>query len=118
MVKPLPNTLFQLGRVALGAALVARPQITRGVWKEEGQVLARGLGVRDIAIGAASIKAADSPQYYRVMLALGVLVDSVDCAASYKSGASRVSYIIAGIAVINGLLLLKESRQADPMLLP
>src|SRR4051794_7008900 len=51
-------TPLNAGRIALGAALVARPEAATSMWvgrdgdRPGGRVLARGLGARDVALGA------------------------------------------------------------------
>jgi len=125
-VKPIPNNLFQLGRIILGSALLAKPDKVSKIWlgnNKSEPALTRGFAVRDIALGAATINAAQGPtNQYRLLLALGVAADLSDCLATAGSRAPKASKLLvttmAAAATVNGLLLLKESYQQDPSLIP
>lgn len=124
----LSNPILQAGRIALGAGLWVAPQITSRVWLRDSQstrVALRGLGVRDVALGFATIKAQGGNQNtYRALLMLGMLADLTDCVATAtnKQPASRLGQALvvtlAGAAALNGVLLIKESLKPDPLLIP
>ena len=118
MVSPVPNFLFQAGRVAIGTGFVVDPDRAGAGWVGPGQavadggVMARAFGVRDVALGVATIAAKSHRSGYRTLLALGVLCDAVDCAATVAAGdrippeARKVTAAVAAAAALNGLLLL------------
>ena len=121
MVPALPNVLFQAGRIAIGAAFVADPEragerwVGEGVAGADGGVLGRAFGVRDFAIGAATLAAQARGDGYRTLLALGIACDAVDLAATLLAGdripprARQVTAAVAAGAVLNGGLLLAAS---------
>jgi hypothetical protein len=80
--------LLAVGRSALGAAVLAAPeQVTAGWLGEESSKLpvvvdlARSLGVRDVALGIATLKTLDGPAGPLVQAACAV-ADSVDVLAT------------------------------------
>lgn len=121
MVPAVPNALFQAGRIAIGAAFVVDPDRAGERWVGPGQavsdggVLARAFGVRDVALGAATIAAQAHGGGYRTLLVLGILCDAVDCAATVAAAdrippqARQTSAAIAAAAALNGVLLLARS---------
>lgn len=125
---PLSNPIFQTGRIALGAGLWAAPRLASRAWLKDSastRVALRGLGVRDVALGIATLKAeGENQDTYRTLLALGVIADLTDClaTANQKNPSSKIGkslvVTLAGAAAVNGLLLIKESRTPDPLLVP
>jgi hypothetical protein len=110
--------------MAIGSAFVVDPARAGERWVGPGQavadggVMARAFGVRDLALGAATIAAQAHGGGYRTLLALGVLCDAVDCAATVAAGdrippqARQVTAAVAAAAAVNGLLLLARSTAA------
>ena len=124
MVPAVPNVLFQAGRIAIGLAFVADPAragerwVGQGVAGADGGVLGRAFGVRDFALGAATLAAQGRGDGYRTLLALGVACDAVDFAATLMAGdripprARQVTAAVAAGAAVNGLLLLAASARS------
>ncbi len=118
----VPNTLFQIGRIVIGTAFVVAPAKAGDGWVGEaavadGGVMARAFGGRDIALGIATIAAASDRRLFTTLLATGVMVDAIDCAATVAAGdripqqARTVSGALAAGAALNGIgLLLRASR--------
>jgi len=121
MALAIPNVLFQAGRIVIGVAFLANTEQASARWIGEdaaladGGVMARAFGVRDVALGAATISAARSGNL-RALLALGILCDVVDCAATLAAGdripqqARVVSAAVAAGAALNGVALLAATR--------
>ncbi|MDP4604208.1 MAG: hypothetical protein NWS75_06800 [Solirubrobacteraceae bacterium] len=121
MALAIPNVLFQAGRIAVGVAFLANTEQASARWIGEaaagadGGVMARAFGVRDVALGAATISAARGGNL-RTLLALGILCDVVDCAATLAAGeripqqARVVSAAVAAGAALNGVALLAATR--------
>ena len=121
MVPAIPNALFQAGRVAIGLAFVADPEragerwVGPGVAGADGGVMGRAFGVRDFALGTATLAAQARGGGYRTLLALGIACDAVDFAATLVAGdripprARQVTAAVAAAAAVNGVLLLAAS---------
>lgn len=118
----IPNSVFQVGRIIIGAGFVAAPEAIGKSWigeaaNADGGVMARAFGGRDIALGAATLIAAREPRTLAPLLALGVMVDSIDCAATLAAGdripdrARYASAAVAAGAAINGLRLFAAARR-------
>ena len=118
----IPNSVFQVGRIVIGAGFVAAPEAIGKSWigdaaNADGGIMARAFGGRDIALGAATLIAARDPKTLAPMLALGVMVDTIDSAATLAAGdkipdrARYVSAAIAAGAAINGLRLFARARR-------
>ena len=118
----IPNSVFQVGRIVIGAGFVAAPEAIGKSWigdaaNADGGIMARAFGGRDIALGAATLIAARDPKTLALMLALGVMVDTIDSAATLAAGdkipdrARYVSAAIAAGAAINGLRLFARARR-------
>lgn len=118
MVPAVPNVLFQTGRIAIGLAFVADPEragerwVGEGVAGADGGVMGRAFGVRDFALGTATLAAQARGDGYRPLLALGIACDAVDFAATLMAGdripprARQVTAAVAAAAALNGVLLL------------
>ena len=120
----IPNGLFQAGRILIGAAFVAAPEAVGKSWigdaaNADGGVMARAFGGRDIALGAATLIAAPESKTLAPLLALGAMVDAIDCAATLAAGdkipdrARYASAAVAAFAAVNGLRLLARARTAS-----
>ncbi len=93
-----------LGRVGVGAALLAKPDSAAYGWiggEADGrgaQVLVRALGVRDLVIGAGiAAKAADA-KALRPWLLAGVAADAVDFAATLSGPSAPARTFVLGLA--------------------
>ena len=121
MAIAIPNVFFQAGRIVVGVAFLANTNQASARWigdeaaGADGGVMARAFGVRDIALGAATISAGRGGNL-RTLLALGILCDVVDCAATLAAGekipqqARVVSAAVAAGAALNGVALLAATR--------
>lgn len=107
--------LLGVGRLAIGGALIAAPGQATSGWvgragaEPGGRVLARGLGIRDAVIGAATLATAEDPIKRAPVLAAGIACDLVDLAATVGteelSPAQRAgTALIAGGAAIAGAI--------------
>lgn len=110
------------GRAALGAGLVAAPAMAARPWvgpdaaSPGARVLARGLGVRDLALGVGTLEAARRGAGLRTWLVAGVVADAVDFAATLAAGdqiparGRRAVAALAGGAALTGLVLLRADE--------
>jgi hypothetical protein len=82
--------VLSIGRAALGVALVAVPDRVTGPWvgstTEPVRVLARGLGARDVGLGAGMLVALARGGDARRWAAAATLADGVDALASAAAG--------------------------------
>ena len=113
----MPNTIFQAGRILIGAAFVAAPGKAGEGWvgdtaSADGGVIARAFGARDVALGIATIVAEREERGLASLLAVGMMVDAVDCLATIAAGeripakARMASATLAAAAALNGAILL------------
>ncbi|MFM8527037.1 MAG: hypothetical protein ACKOBH_02800 [bacterium] len=123
MPPAVPNTIFQAGRILIGSAFVVAPGKAGEGWVgdtalSDGGVMARAFGARDIALGVAAIIAERERRGLAPLLAVGVMVDAVDCAATLAAGdriprqARMVSATLAAAATHNGVLLLAREMKS------
>jgi hypothetical protein len=76
--------MLSIGRVVLGAALLVTPRLGTGGWigrpaqDPAVKVIARGLGARDVGIGAATLAALNGGGPLRPLLAAALLADTAD----------------------------------------
>lgn len=108
------------GRIVVGAGLVALPGFAGGRWigpaAHDGgvKVLARALGVRDLALGVGTLRALDAGEPARSWVALGALSDAVDLAATALAiraiGPRRALPVmaVAATATVAGLLAVDQ----------
>jgi len=109
-----------LGRIAIGAAIVAAPtRFTRGwigdVAAQPGaQAISVALGARDVAVGAGSLLALERGRDARTWFAVSLACDAADGIATFSrrgalppAGALGVTALATGAAVA-GLWLLKD----------
>src|SRR5437763_8434561 len=107
-------TSLSLARIAIGAAAYAAPELSLKAMlldhtSRQTPVFVRLFGVRDLAIGAATLLA--KPQHKKALLGLGMLVDAGDAGAgflAFRSGAVKpavgMGLTAAGaLAVLAGL---------------
>jgi hypothetical protein len=113
-------TQVNAGRVMFGAGLIARPQIAaswvgREGGRPGGQVLARGLGARDLALGAGTLAALRAGQPLRPWVLGGLFCDATDLLATHAvrhrlpSAAAPMIYALAGGALVAGLANVADS---------
>jgi hypothetical protein len=113
-------TGLALGRVAIGAALMAAPdKLVGSGWvgdvesrRPTTQLLMRGLGARDVALGLGMLISLRQGSSLKALLIGASLADATDLAATLAAGPSvptqgRVGAgIVAGGAVVAQLALL------------
>jgi hypothetical protein len=109
------------GRIALGSALVAKPPLATSGWvgrdgsRPGGQVLARALGARDAALGAATLSAVHSGQPLGPLVIAGMACDATDLLATHAArsdlpkAAAPLIYALAGAALLVGAANLADS---------
>jgi hypothetical protein len=100
------------GRMAIGAAVVLAPRLAGPMWigRDAGSravnVLARGLGARDLALGLGTAVALDRGAPVRGWLEGAALADGVDLVSTLLAGGSipagkrRAVVMIAGASMI------------------
>ena len=77
-----------VGRIAVGASMVALPGTAGGRWigeagsRPEVKVITRAFGVRDLALGIGTLQALDTDAPARPWVTLGMMSDLVDLAAT------------------------------------
>ena len=119
MPAPVPNSVFQAGRILIGTAFVLAPGKAGTGWVgdtalSDGGVMARAFGARDVALGIATLIAEREDRGLAALLAAGVFTDSVDCLATLAAGdriprrARTLSAVMAAGAAVNGVLLLRR----------
>jgi hypothetical protein len=122
-VKPR-DLLKQLsaGRIAIGAAMLAKPLLATSGWvgavadRPGGQVLARALGARDAALGAITLAALQAGQPIKPLVVAGLVCDGTDLLATHAArhnlprAAAPLIYALAGGALVVGAANLKDSQ--------
>ena len=114
------TTALQTGRIGIGLAAVVAPSWVGRQWigrvgaQPDAQVMTRAFGIRDVALGAATLGAMRSAGTdgvgFRVLSGLGVLVDLVDAASAgaardHIPGAGQ-TMALAGSAALTGAAVL------------
>ena len=110
--------LLAAGRIGVGVGLLALPQVIGGRWvgpdgdRPGTRVLARALGVRDLALGAGVMAGLRQDDPVKRWLALGVICDTVDLIATAAEPdipmRGRLSTaVIAGAAALVGVRLVR-----------
>ena len=100
--------LQALGRLMLGAGLVATPRLVAGGWvggiarTPEGQVLAVGLGARDVAIALGSLRGIGAGYGAAGWIRAGMLADAADLAATLKARDGLPSLAAPAVALLAG----------------
>src|SRR4051812_43480267 len=105
-----------VGRVAVGASLIALPGFARRQWIGDAaadrrtKVMIRAFGVRDLALGAGTLQAIDRGQPARPWVMMSAVSDAVDLAATALAlrslGARRALpvMVVAAAAAVGGLV--------------
>ena len=114
------GTALNLGRIAYGVVAVVAPTKAAEGWigRAAGQPavhpMTRAFGIRDVALGAATIgalkAAGPSGTGARILLGLGVMVDTVDAVSGMLSRQHlpkpSLVYAVAGGAAVTGAIAL------------
>lgn len=121
------TTALQAGRIGIGLAAVVAPSFVGRQWigragaQPDTEVMTRAFGIRDVALGAATLGAMRSAGTdgvgFRVLTGLGVLVDVVDAASAAAArdhipGAGQ-TMAIAGSAALTGAAVLGLTADQD-----
>ncbi|MCC5954109.1 MAG: hypothetical protein JJU45_18590 [Acidimicrobiia bacterium] len=116
--------LLASGRVVVGGALLAAPGLAGRSWVGDAaatpstKIFARALGIRDAALGVATIEGLDHGRPVRTLTLLGVACDAVDFAATAVAarhiGLRRALPVmaVAGTAAAVGLVCAGEVDEA------
>lgn len=114
------TTALQAGRIGIGLAAVVAPAQLGRTWigrvakQPDAQVMTRAFGIRDVALGAATLGAMRSAGTdgtgFRVLTGLGVMVDAVDAASAAAAkgdipNAGQTMGIAGGAAMIGAAVL-------------
>jgi hypothetical protein len=117
--------LTGLGRIALGAAILAAPEPITGRWLGEGAGdplvidLARGMAARDIALGVATLLTLDDNRRAARMQLACAGVDATDAAATVLARRAlplegvAITAVMAGAASVVSLAVARALAAAD-----
>jgi hypothetical protein len=100
--------LHALGRLAIGAGLVAAPGVVAGGWvgglarTPQGQVLAVGFGARDVAIALGSLRGVGAGYGAAGWIRAGMLADAADLVATLKARDGLPSLAAPAVALLAG----------------
>jgi hypothetical protein len=120
-------TQLSAGRIAMGATLLAAPQIVTGIWlgadgrRPAVRVLGRGFGARDLVLGAGTLGAMRSRQGVRTWVLAGLVADATDLAATLaaRDRLPRTSgpllIALAGGALVVGAAALASGDDSSPV---
>ena len=107
------------GRLVAGAGLTFAPGVVAASWvgktadTRDGQLLAIGLGARDVAIAAGTLHALRSRRGARAWLRAGVAADAADLAATLRArDAIPPLALPAVVAIAGGSVLLGAYLQS------
>lgn len=104
----LAARLIAAGRVLFGIALVARPEQTTRRWLGGSagtagtQAAVRGLGIRDLILGAITLHTLSHPQVGPRWVATCAVADTVDLLATVAGRDELPSSGVAGTAALAG----------------
>ncbi|HZV72158.1 MAG TPA: hypothetical protein VFF79_00430 [Conexibacter sp.] len=109
-------TTLAVGRLMIGAALVAKPQSQVGagwVGKEEASrpstgLLFRSVGARDMALALGTLAAQRSGSPLKPWLLGATLADTVDLAATFAAGKAIPAKGKAAIALLAGGAIVQQ----------
>jgi hypothetical protein len=100
--------LQAVGRLAAGGGLAFAPGLVAGAWvggaadTRDGQVLAIGLGARDVAIALGTLRALRARRGAAAWLRAGILADAADLAATLRARDSLPPLAVPAVAAIAG----------------
>jgi hypothetical protein len=107
------------GRLVAGGGLTFAPGVVAGRWvgaaadKRDGQLLAIGLGARDLAIALGTLRALQSRRGAAAWLRAGVLADAADLVATLRARDELPPLAVpAVVAIAGGSVLLGASLQS------
>jgi hypothetical protein len=107
------------GRLAAGAGLTFAPGVVAGAWagaaadNRDGQVLAIGLGARDVAIALGTLNALRSRRGAGAWLRAGVVADAADLLATLRARDTLPPLAVpAVVAIAGGSVLLGTYLQS------
>lgn len=103
--------LIAVGRIGFGVALIASPERVTSLWlgSDAGgpgtRVVTRGLGARDLALGAGALAVPDSQ--LQPWVAAAIVADTADLVATVAAGKSlpRQGRVLVGTVASGGGLL-------------
>ncbi len=104
-----PVTLLSLGRIAVGVASIAKPDlVAKQMWgsAQDPPVLTQWFGNREIALGLVTLVARGG--HRRTLVLAGMAVDGADAATAYSamnSGSLEKKLAIPAIAVAVGAVV-------------
>jgi len=96
------------GRLALGGGLTFAPGRFAGAWvggvadTRDGQVLAIGLGARDVAIALGTLRALQGRRVAAAWLRAGIVADAGDLVATLRARDSLPPLAVPAVAAIAG----------------
>jgi hypothetical protein len=105
--------LQAIGRLVAGGGLTFAPAVVAGGWvggvadKRDGQLLAIGLGARDVAIALGTLRALQSRRDAAAWLRAGLVADTADLLATLRARESLPPLALpAVVAIAGGSVLL------------
>ena len=112
-------TLLSLGRIAIGVASIARPDLVAKQMvgqAEDPPVLTQWFGNREIALGLLTLLARDGNR--RTLVLAGMAVDAADAGTAYSTMQNGSlpkklavpTIAVAGGALVSGLLGLRDRK--------
>ena len=111
--------LQALGRLGIGAGLVVAPGVVGGAWvgapadERDGQVLAIGLGGRDVALALGTLRALAAGHGARPWLRAGIVADTADLVATLRARDRLAPVAVpVTVAIAGGSILLGAWLQA------
>lgn len=113
-----PVTTLALGRIAVGVASLARPDLVASTMGQSpSPLITQWFGSREIALGALTLAASGSAR--RNLVLVGMAVDGADAGTAYAAvQAGRLApqpgyglVAVAAVATVSGLLGLRVRRQ-------
>jgi len=107
------------GRLVAGGGLALAPGVVGGAWvggpadRRDGQVLAIGLGARDVAIALGTLRALRSRRGAGAWLRAGIVADSADLLATLRARDNVPPLALpAVVAIAGGSVLLGAYLQS------
>ena len=97
------------GRIAIGAALLVKPQLVTGRWvgpvaeSPGGRVLSIAFGARDLAVGAGTVHALHAGGAVRPWIVAATFTDAVDAVATFAARRSLPSPGAIGTVALAGV---------------
>ncbi|WP_232676928.1 hypothetical protein [Nocardioides sp. R-C-SC26] len=114
-----PVTSLSLGRIAVGAIAIAKPDVLTGPLgiRSNAELLHQWFGHREIALGLATLVSSGSSR--RNLVLIGMAVDAADAVTAYQGveqkaltrNAGLASAGVAVSAVVSGLLGLRVKKK-------